>query len=490
MTETPRRPWQEPGYSDIVAARRGHGDVEVEFANGDVVLAPAAALGIPSDDFRLEVDPHEALSIRAVTASGAAVEISWTHLRATTDPEFAQEMRRRDAEEARRLGLRLKALREDRNLSQRDLAGLAGMSPPQLSKIESGTFDLRVSTVQTLLRTMGASLADIAGPDVPEISQRELRKRVRQAGVPADVVDRLLAIAPRGAAVTALARAFAWTRDALLAGVPVARAVAAPVRFKAIRSQEASESPLVTLAYTLSEIVRAHANRAPYNTIPNDPIGIRREARDRNGQVTLESLLRWMWAAGIAVIPLHGGGGFSAAVWMVDDVPVVVLKEAREVAAFWLFDLAHELGHIARGHVAATGLVDVDSPRPSAQDHDEQEASDFALELLLPDHAALLRAVRDDARGNYLRFKGAVATVARRADLNPGILGMVAAYELTEVGQYKDRWGSANNLAKPDGVGRSLVQQALREHLPPDRLSDVEALLIAAFMTEPEDEVS
>src|SRR5579864_4204375 len=124
MTDTTRAPWLESGYSDIVAARRSDGDVEVEFANGDVVVTSASTLGIPTDEFRLEVDPDEALSVRAVDRAGHAVEISWTQLRAATDPEFAQEMRRRDGEESRRLGLRLRALREDRNLSQRNLAAL------------------------------------------------------------------------------------------------------------------------------------------------------------------------------------------------------------------------------------------------------------------------------------------------------------------------------------------------------------------------------
>ena len=70
--------------------------------------------------------------------------------------------------------------REDRGLSQRDLAELVGMTPPQLSKIEGGYSDLRVSTVQTLLRAVGASFADIAGPDALEFSQKSLRSRAQR----------------------------------------------------------------------------------------------------------------------------------------------------------------------------------------------------------------------------------------------------------------------------------------------------------------------
>ena len=87
----------------------------------------------------------------------------------------------------RRIGRRLRALREDRGLSQKDLAALVGMSGPQLSKIEKGTSDLRFSTVQTLLRAMGATLEDISGPGALERSQKAIRSRTEAHGVGRDL---------------------------------------------------------------------------------------------------------------------------------------------------------------------------------------------------------------------------------------------------------------------------------------------------------------
>jgi transcriptional regulator with XRE-family HTH domain len=488
MTETTSASWLESGYADIVSARRSDSDVEVEFANGDVVVTSATTLGISANDFRLEVDRDEALSIRAVAADGQSFEISWTQIRAATDPDFAQEMRRRDAEESRRLGLRLRALREDRNISQRDLAAMVGMTPPQLSKIESGTFDLRVSTVQTLLRAMNSTFADIAGADVPEVSQRTLRKRAEEAGVPVEVTNRLIAHTTRLRFVRALSRAFGWADEALVAGVPSTPRVSGALRFKSVRAQEPKESPLVNLAYTISLIVREAADVPTHQSLPSDAAKIREQACENYGEVTLGSLLRWMWRSGIPAIPLHGRGGFSAAAWVIGDVPTVVLKESRELGVFWLFDLAHEVGHIARGHITKTGVVDVDSPTPTADsDAQEQEASDFALQLLLPNHEALLDDVRREARGSHLRFKGAVASVAKRAQISPGLLGMIAAYELTEVGEYKDRWGSATNLARPEGAGRPVVQEVAREHVALDRVSDVDATLLRALVLATDD---
>jgi hypothetical protein len=60
------------------------------------------------------------------------------------------------------------------------------------------------------------------------------------------------------------------------------------------------------------------------------------------------------------------------------------------------------------------------------------------------------------------------------------MLAMVAAYALTEIGQYKDRWGSASNLARPEGQGRPIVQNALRMHLNIDRLPRLEREIVDA----------
>jgi hypothetical protein len=176
---------------------------------------------------------------------------------------------------------------------------------------------------------------------------------------------------------------------------------------------------------------------------------------------------------------MAGRGGFAAAVWLIESAPVIVVKEARNLEVFWLFDLAHELGHIGRGHIGGDGLVDLISPTAlEASDEQEREANAFALELLIPQHEFLLEEVRRETRGNYLRFKNAVADTAVRHGLNPGLLGMVAAHELTEVGEHKDRWGSATNLAKLEGTGRDVTRAEAEPRLNLDKLDELDAALI------------
>lgn len=477
-------PWLAPGYGDITDVTKIGEDLEVTFANGDLVRIDPSVLGA-AGAFEIGTDTDlDGAGVRIITPSGVR-DISWMQLRIATDPAFARQMREEDTNEARRIAHRLKALREDRGLSQRDVAALAGMTSPQLSKIESGSFDLRVSTVQALLRAMGATLSEISRPGTPEISQKVMRKRATDAGVARDLVDRLIHVGSRVEVLPLIGRAFDWTADALASGSIPRPVLAGPVQFKTTTTHtgDPAASPLLTLGTTVAQIIRRHANVVVKPETIEHPAFVRSQMVDTSGQVTLESMVEWMWDHGIPVIPLHGRGGFCAAVLAVGSEPTVIVKETRDHVAYWMFDIAHELGHIALGHVHDSGLVDVDALTPAgdaSDDAQENAANDFALALLLDNAADLLRRVETEARGSYLRFKGAVATVAREANVNGGLLGVVAAKALTHVGEHKDRWGSANNLSLADGAPRPILQDALQRRLTSTIEPELDRLLVQA----------
>jgi len=476
-------PWLAPGYADITHATRIGNDLEVTFGNGDLVRIDPSLLGV-AGAFEIGTDPDvDGAGLRINTSLGVR-DISWVQLRVATDPAFARQMREEDTNEARRIAHRLKALREDRGLSQRDVAALAGMTSPQLSKIESGSFDLRVSTVQALLRAMGATLSEISGPGTPEVSQKVMRKRAEDAGVARDVIDRLIQAGSRVQVPALIGRAFDWTMDALASGTMPRPALAGPVQFKTTtHTGDPAASPLLTLGTTVAQIVRRHTDLVAAPGSIGDASGVRSEMVDSSGQLNLESMVDWMWDHGIPVIPLHGKGGFCAAVLVVGGGPAVIVKETRDHVAYWMFDLAHELGHLALGHVHDDGLVDVDALTPTGDaspDAQENAANEYALALLLDNAADLLGRVEAESRGSHLRFKGAVVTVARQANVNAGLLGVVAAKALTQVGEPKDRWGSANNLSLADGAPRPIVREALRRRLTSSIERELDRLLVQA----------
>jgi transcriptional regulator with XRE-family HTH domain len=483
MTSQSTRPWDEAGYGDIVSAGSDGTNLEITFANGESLNLPLAKLGLAGPITQVDVDTEEPGRVVIHLLGEPPREVGWVTLRSAGDPSFGQEMRRRDAEESRRIGRRLKALREDRGLSQKVVAEMMGMSSPQLSKIESGTFDLRVSTLQSLLRAMDASFGDISGVDVPEVSQKVIRQNARKGGIAPEILDRIFGFVDRRRVPAALEGLFEWNRQALNSPPPLRRLSTAPIAFKGADAENAPRSPVLTMAIRVSELSCSAFAGAEYLSPHVDADSVRRSLSASDEGLTLESLTNWILGIGIPVIPLYGRGIFSAATWQIGRRPCIVIKESRDLSVFWLFDIAHELGHLALGHLSDGWIVDVDEPKPiDNSDKQEQEANDFALDLLLPDHEDLLKSVRAEARGNYLRFKGAVETVASGAHVNPGLLGMVAAYELSDIGEAKDRWGSATNLARSDGSGRPIVARTLWKDLDLDQLSSLDAALLTALI--------
>jgi Zn-dependent peptidase ImmA (M78 family) len=223
--------------------------------------------------------------------------------------------------------------------------------------------------------------------------------------------------------------------------------------------------------------------------IPEDPAIVRTAIKAKRGEINYRSLLEYVWEHGIPVLPMSGRGGFIASAWQVEGGPAIVLKEPRDVPAFWMFDLAHELGHIASGHVVARSIIDVEEPTSDESlandDEQEREANDYALNLLVPDHRLRVAEIRERSCGNYLRFKNAVASTAAEYGLNAGVLGVIAAHELTDLGQHKDRWGSSINLSKMDGTGRAVAENAVRHYSDLSALpEDDQALLETVVLGE------
>lgn len=55
----------------------------------------------------------------------------------------------------------LAALRMQQGLSQQQLAEISGIQQPQLSRIESGQHDIKISTAERLAQALGVPVADV-----------------------------------------------------------------------------------------------------------------------------------------------------------------------------------------------------------------------------------------------------------------------------------------------------------------------------------------
>ena len=477
-----KRFWEEPEYGEIVGIEPRSDALVVEFANGDRVEAPLNSLGADAET-RFELD--EDGSLVAVGPAGER-EIDWMALRARSDPVFAAELRERDAEESRRIGRRLRVLREDGGYSQKAVAETAGMSPPQLAKIEKGESDLRISTMSSILRALDADFADIAGPDAPEVSMKTVRLNAQKSGAPSAALKELASrLGPRRFAAV-IAHGFGWDVEGLLVGPPESSELQVAVSFKSRDPEKARSSPLVRLARTVSE-ASAPAYDVPIETLPTDPAEIR-ELLVKEGGVSLESLTRWAWDRGVVVIPTPWSQNFSGAAWYVGSRPVVVLSSGQRWLAFWLFDLAHELGHIALGHTVDRGVVEIDKPGEETDDQREEEANRFALELLVPESERLFEEIRRRCEGSLefqeQKFKWKVIDVAKEEGLDEAVLATTAASALIDIAEPVDRWGSAQNIAREQGEAMPLMRTAFAERVDLNSMSELDAALTRVVVLE------
>jgi len=114
---------------------------------------------------------------------------------------------------------------------------------------------------------------------------------------------------------------------------------------------------------------------------------IREELLELSGVwIGLDDLVEYCWKKGIIVLHLALHSSIKKMDGMsinVDGQPVIVLTSNKK-KGFLIFDLAHELAHIALGHLENnSSLIDIELGRNStSEDPEEKEADKFALEIL------------------------------------------------------------------------------------------------------------
>lgn len=123
---------------------------------------------------------------------------------------------------------------------------------------------------------------------------------------------------------------------------------------------------------------------AQQTTVPKDPVELRAAILQKHSCVSLSALLAWCAEANIPVLHIHKLPGKKMTGLVVrEDGRFAVVLSKKGTPAHLLFHLAHELGHIANGHLQGNGfVVDEKISGADAGDADEKEADAYAIRLL------------------------------------------------------------------------------------------------------------
>ena len=151
--------WDEPEYHQIKAASIENGVLAVSFADNSLVAVPVTELlGAQIKPVDVTFTDYEVV---VHTATGD-VELPWTAIRRMADAEFEEHWVQMAAAEDRRVGACIRKLRVTRNLTGRDVAIRAQITPQSLSRIEHGHHDVAFQTLSRILAAMGCNLRDLA----------------------------------------------------------------------------------------------------------------------------------------------------------------------------------------------------------------------------------------------------------------------------------------------------------------------------------------
>jgi IrrE N-terminal-like domain len=191
-----------------------------------------------------------------------------------------------------------------------------------------------------------------------------------------------------------LSRRLSVDLSALIEGRLLPKGAASQVAFKHSSSVEPTSLTAATfIASSLSQAVLA-AMRTPYTEIPRRPQDVQQQATAGGANVLgFDALLDLCWSHGMPVIPLPnlpvGVRKMDGAALRIGDRPIIIIARKKSSRAWLSFILAHEIGHVALGHIqAGSSIVDVSLQETatyatdSANDPQEREADQFALQTM------------------------------------------------------------------------------------------------------------
>lgn len=195
-----------------------------------------------------------------------------------------------------------------------------------------------------------------------------------------------------------------------------------------------------------------------------------------SGCVSLDDLLSACWNAGVPVIYMPSlpvtGSKMDGMVTFCCGRPVILITKKTPAPAWMLFILAHEMGHVALGHLEQReggALVDEDvSEEANQADDQERTANAYAIELLTGNkYFSLARALKAPSLARAAILRG------RQEQIDPGHI-ILHAVKNTEMNG-KIPWGLAGAALKLIGQDvpvALMCAEHLKRNLDLDALSD------------------
>jgi Zn-dependent peptidase ImmA (M78 family) len=251
-----------------------------------------------------------------------------------------------------------------------------------------------------------------------------------------------------------------------------------PIGQPKFKSQQGSDSEKMAiptaLSHRIAELV-AYACISKYQSLVGVPISqIRKDLIENSGVISLDSLLKFCWSNGIPVIhcnnfPQNTAKFHGMTTW-IKNRPVIVISFKDLSPSRLLFIVAHELGHIYKGHLSIESEVMIDQQIDlDSVDEEEIEANEFAGELLL---GAANMSYYFPKQYNGQNLANYCRRIATRDQISPGLIAWNYAWKDP---LEKKRWGLARKAAsilEPGDNAPAQINHYLQNKIDWDLLSE------------------
>ena len=249
--------------------------------------------------------------------------------------------------------------------------------------------------------------------------------------------------------------------------------------------QETTKNSLAA-ARSLAEriaAITAYACKPPLVSVENlDPQIARSQILETSEFVNLQSLLDFCWRHGIPVVHTNnfpkekGQKKFDGMVGEYSDRPVIVISKNQKSPAWLAFILAHELGHIVCGHIKGSSIIDEKIEHDQIGDINEQEADQFAIEILF----GRRNASYEKQTKNLKSLKSYVEIYSIKDRVEPALVVLNNAWFKANRANTKEAKGNAwteanvllSNFEESDITAPQLINHQLGKHLDWENLSN------------------
>ena len=385
-------------------------------------------------------------------------------------------------------------------LNQRELGDKLGLKEQQIQRYEDSEYaTASLTKLIEVAEALDLSINYNAVFGVDDIQLNEIYRKLDRIGLSQNFVNsRLLTDESRrtnsaskrfGSFAHFLRKIYSWDAPSLLGNVSldVNLTPAMTARFKVRKGQsEVRLSAYTVYAHYLATAIMPLLPEVKPNELPNSAETFYDNVALTYGDMNFESVLRYVWSLGIAVLPLNDRATFDGAYWREDNKHVIALGQRMKSNSYWLFDLLHDYFH-ATQHPESPDNIVIESPATSLERReapDEIAANDFAIEVAMAGQQEIILEKAHELTGGNIKFlKSKVPTLASTFGVDVGLLANFLANQISSDGE--NWWGTAQQFQGGDNRPWEIARDIFIENLDFTKLPiDDKKLILLAISEE------